>query len=281
MQAPSVAAKAVFFVALSIATMMLDHERRHLDAVRAALAVAVYPLRAAVDAPFAVAHWLGTTLASREALIEENQALLAERMHLRVRLQRMAALEAENVRLRALMQSARMLEHRVLVAEILQVDLDPFRHRVVIDKGARDGVHLGQPVLDAGGIMGQVTAVDSLGAEVILITDPSHAIPVEVVRNSVRTIAIGTGELDRLELPYLPNSADIEPGDMLVSSGLGGRFPRGYPVGTVVTVAREPTRAFAHITARPAAALDRSREVLLAWTTEEAAAPADAGSVSP
>jgi rod shape-determining protein MreC len=262
---PALGAKTVFFVLLAAVLMVLDHRQGYLDNLRHALSVVVYPLQWAVNAPFAMGRWASEALATRHALEASNAALEAERRDLQVQLQKLRALEAENERLRALMGSARKAGEKVLVAELMRVDLDPFRHRVLLDKGSNDEVHDGQPVIDAAGVVGQVAHSGPFSAEVVLITDPSHALPVEVNRNGLRTIAVGTGEIDRLSLPYLPNSADIVEGDLLISSGLGGRFPRGYPVGTVRRVARDPTRAFAEIDAVPAAALNRSREVLLVF----------------
>jgi rod shape-determining protein MreC len=177
----------------------------------------------------------------------------------------MEALQAENGRLRALLDSAPRLADRVLVANILSVDLDPFQHRFVIDKGGSDDVYVGQAMLDAGGIVGQVTRVEPFTSEAILISDPGHATPVEVNRNGLRSIAVGVGDSSRVNLPFLPNNADIEVGDLLVSSGLGGAFPSGYPVARVVEVERIPGEPFANITAQPTGALNREREVLLVW----------------
>jgi rod shape-determining protein MreC len=225
----------------------------------------VYPLRLAVDAPTSFARWVGENLSSRGALMDRNALLSRNELVTSSLLQRMAALEAENARLRALMGSSARLEQKVAVAEVLAVDLDPFRHRIVIDKGSNAGAYVGQPVIDANGIMGQLASVGAFSSQVVLVTDASHALPVEVNRTGLRSIAVGTGDIDRLELPYLPNNADVREGDLLVSSGLGGRFPRGFPVGVVRKVTRDPSKAFAAIEAAPAAALNRSREVLMVF----------------
>jgi rod shape-determining protein MreC len=157
------------------------------------------------------------------------------------------------------------------------LDIDAFRERVLVDKGARDGVFVGQAVLDAGGVFGQVARVEELTSEVILVSDAAHAIPVQVNRNGLRTIAVGTGDMSRLKLPYLSTSADVIAGDLLVTSGLGGGFPAGYPVGTVAEVKRDPAQSLAEVEVRPAAALDRSREVMFVWLKPDAApAPAPA-----
>jgi len=157
---------------------------------------------------------------------------------------------------------------------VLRVDLDPLRHRVLIDRGSRDGVTRGQPVLDGHGVFGQTTNVGVLATEVILLSDPTHAIPVQVSRNGLRTIAVGTGDPARLSLPYLPRNADVRVDDQLVSSGLGGVFPAGLPVGRISEVHRDPSQPLASVTAEPAAAMDRDREVIVLWVTPRVPLPA-------
>lgn len=253
------------FALASILLMTADHRAHHLEALRGALSVAVYPIQYVVDLPVALERWASETLTSRRKLLEENAALRTRQFVLNTELQRMAALEAENLRLRALHESSTQIDGRILIAEIMAVDLDPYKHRVVIDKGADDGVCAGQPLLDADGVMGQTTHVGPLSATAMLITDVSQAIPVQINRNGLRAIAVGTGAMDRLQLLHLPNNADIRVGDLLVTSGLGGRFPPGYPVARVSAVRHDPGRPFATVTAIPTAHLDRSREVMLVW----------------
>lgn len=265
-EAPALATKTVLLVVAAVLIMLFDQREGALKPVRATLSVVLYPLQWAVDAPFALGRWVGENLASRQALIDRAATLESQALVDQVKLQRLAALEVENARLRELMSSSKRLVERVAVGELLTVDLDPFRHRVVVDKGVGAGAHEGMPIVDSSGVMGQIVSVGPLSSQAILITDASHALPVEVNRNGLRTIAVGTGDIDRLELPYLPNSADVREGDLLVTSGLGGRFPRGYPVGVVRKVTRDPAAAFARIDAAPAAALNRSREVLLVFT---------------
>ena len=265
-EAPALAAKTILLIAAAIVIMMFDQRQGALGSVRSALSAVVYPLQWAVDAPFAFGRWAGDKLATHNGLLERVAVLETAELTTRVRLQQLAALESENARLRELMRSSARLNDHVAVAEILAVDVDPFRHRIVIDKGLSSGIYEGQPIVDAVGVMGQVVSVGPFSAQGILITDASHALPVEINRNGLRTIAVGTGDIDRLDLPYLANSADVREGDLLVTSGLGGRFPRGYPVGIVRRVLRDPTAAFAQIEAAPAAALNRSREVLLVFT---------------
>lgn len=275
--APGVGFKTVLFVTLSIIFMTVDRQAGHLDRAREGIAVVVYPVRVAVNVPYAAWEWLSTALASRSDLLEENEQLQHQLLELSFSQQQLAALRQENERLRQLLDSSQRVEQSVQVASLLRADLDPFRHRVTLNRGSNSGVRAGIALLDADGVVGQVTLATFATAEAILITDPGHAIPVEVNRNGVRTVALGTGALDRLELPFLSNSADIEEGDLLITSGLGGRFPRGYPVATVSGIDRDPGQAFANIVATPVAKLDRIHEVLLVdapentWITTESA----------
>lgn len=262
---PSLGMRLFLLAVCSILLMYLDHQRGHLQTVRQALSVAAYPIRVIVDLPSRAFLWAGDALSTRRSLQEDNAQLREEQLEARVRLQRLETLQAENDRLRALLESRPRLPDRILVAEILSVDLDPFRHRLVIDRGIADGLYVGQAMLDAAGVVGQVTRVEQLSAEAIMISDPGHATPVEINRNGLRTIALGTGDSGRLLLPFLPNNADVKAGDLLVTSGLGDAFPYGYPVARVLTVDRRPGEPFAEIIADPSAALNREREVLLVW----------------
>lgn len=273
---PSLGVRAFLLVIASILLMFLDHQRGHLQALRDALSVAVYPIQFVVDLPSRGASWAAETLTTRSRLVEENRQLRDERLQFLARLQRLESLEAENARLRALLDSTPRLGDRLLVAEILAVDLDPFRHRLVLDKGERDEVYVGQAMVDAGGIVGQVTRVRPFTSEAILISDPGHATPVEINRNGLRTIALGTGDASRVTVPFLPNNADVRADDLLVSSGLGGAFPAGYPVARVTRVERRPGEPFAVVEAEPTGALNREREVLLIWAAPGPAEKEDA-----
>jgi rod shape-determining protein MreC len=277
---PSLGTRMVLLVMLSVALLILDHRQGHLETVRRGLSVAVYPIRVLVDLPAATFGWTREYVAERNRLVAENRELRTESLWQRARLQQMAALEAENAQLRALMESPARLANRVQVAEILAVDLDPYRHRVALNRGEQAGVYSGQALLDAEGIVGQVIRVLPLGSEAILISDPSHATPVQLVRNGLRTVALGVGDVTRMELPFLPNSADIRVGDMLVTSGLGDAFPAGYPVARVTHVERRPGEPFARVEAEPTAALNRTRQVLLVWEGGEAS-PVHAGTAEP
>ena len=245
--------------------MAVDHRLNHLQTVRSVLSVVVYPIQQAVNSPMSLAAWMSDRFSSREKLLARNRELRERQVLLEAKLLKLSALEAENARLRELMDSSLKVGDRILIGELLSVDPDPYRQQVVIDKGTEHGVYSGQAVLDAKGIMGQTGHVGPLTSSVILITDPSHAIPVQVNRNGLRTIAIGTGTNHRLELSHLPNNADIRAGDVLISSGLGGRFPPDYPVAVVTTARTDPGRPFAVVYADPYADLERSRELLLVW----------------
>lgn len=246
-----------------VALMVLDYRNEHLRDLRRYLAAGVHPLQQLVDAPFAAGRWMRDNLAARSTLVTRNQQLDRQLLVQSGQLQRMAALEAENTRLRSLLQSTTKVDDKLVIAEILSVDTDPRRHRVVLNKGSHEGGFVGEALLDAQGVVGQITRDQLTSAEALLITDPDHAVPVEIVRNGLRTIALGTGDLNALSLPYLARNADVRTGDLLVSSGLGGTFPPGYPVGTVTAVRSDTGALFLRVSARPAAALDRIREVLL------------------
>jgi rod shape-determining protein MreC len=269
---PALGIRVLVLIFVSILLMYLDHRENHLDAVRKGIGVAVYPIQLIVDAPMRLWSWLGESATSRTSLQREVGRLNAERLLTNARLQRLTALEAENARLRALLDARTRVRDEVRVAEIMAVDANPYQHHLVIDIGSRDGVYDGQAIVDADGVVGQVIITGLMTSQAVLISDTDHALPVEVNRNGLRTIAVGTGEIDRLDLPFLPNNADIRAGDLLVTSGLGGAFPAGYPVAVVDSVTRIPQEPFADVNAKTSAALDQVREVMLIWSapsTEE------------
>ena len=250
----------------SVALMTVDHRFNYLDPARSALNVIVYPLQRLATLPVSFSEWFAENLAQRAQLLQENRALRNEQTLAQLKLQKMTSLERENARLRELLASAkRFSDERVLVAELLSVDLDPYKQQVVINKGARDEIYVGQPLLDAGGVMGQISHVFPMSSAAILISDPSHALPVQVNRNGLRVLAVGTGNPDLLTLRHVPTSGDIKVGYIVSTSGLGGRFPADYPVAEITAVERPPGEPFAIVRAKPFAQLDRSREVLLLW----------------
>jgi rod shape-determining protein MreC len=269
--------RLIVLVMLSVILMTLDHRQTHLETLRAGLSVIVYPLQVAVDLPGSITRWFRESLATRRQLQEENASLHTQLLMLKAQSQKLQALEVENIRLRELLDSSFEVGERILVAELMSANLDPYKHQVIINKGDLDRVYPGQPVLVADGVMGQVVHVGPYSSTVVLITDTSHAIPVQVNRNGMRTIALGSGNINRLDLPYISNNADIRPGDLLITSGLGGRFPPGYPVAIVEAVQHDTGRTFARIAAKPTAKLDRSREVLLVWQEDKTKIEAHAG----
>lgn len=262
---PAGALRTLLLIAASVVLMVYDRQSGRLQQMHAALSTIVWPVQAVVNAPHAMLLWAEDKLATRVALVDENDALKNDLRLSAAQLQRYYALEQENMRLRALLQAAPRVPGRISVAQLLAADLDPFRHLVIIDKGSQDGVYAGQTVLDENGIIGQVTRADPLTSEVTLISDPSQAIQVEINRTGLRTLAVGGADLEQLSLPYLTNAADIKEGDLLVSSGLGGHYPPGYPVAVVTRFERDPAEPFAHVTARTAADLSHGHSVLLFW----------------
>lgn len=256
--------------AFSITLMTLDHRTEYVRHVRAGLAVIVYPLQYLVSVPANFLDWTGETLASRETLQEQNTDLRRENQALRSQLHKLTFIEAENRHLRELLQSSKRIGERVLIAELLSVDLDPYRRQVVINKGDQDDLlYRGQPLVDAYGVMGKLIHVNPFSSTAMLITDPNHALPLQVNRNGLRAVAVGMGSEGLLELLHLPNNADIQVGDLLVTSGLGCVFPAGYPAARVLEVDTNPSLPFARVIAEPLAHLDRSREVLLVWPSLE------------
>ena len=253
-------------VVASIALLVTEHQNSQLGGVRTTLSIFVDPLKYLVSLPNTVLDHLSDSVVTYQALKTENDRLREEQLVHQTRMLKFAALEKENIRLRALLENSFKLGEQVLVAELLSVNMAPYEHIVVVNKGTRFGVHPQQPVLDANGVVGQVFRALPFTSEIMLITDPNHAIPVQVNRNGLLTIAVGSGQLNRLILPFLPSNADIRPGDLLITSGLGGTFPQGYPVAVVDEFTAQPNKAFATITATPKESLDRNRELMIVWS---------------
>ncbi len=255
-------------MSVSILLMVLDHREAYFVEIRSALTVIVSPVQFAVHWPLQLVGWIDSSVTSHQSLLQENADLRAEQILLRAQVQQLISLEKENKQLRALLQSTPRVQGKVVAAQLLAVDTDPFNQEVILDGGSRAGFYVGQPVLDANGVMGQIIKVGPLTSLVLLLTDTRSAIPVQVSSNGIRAIAKGTGTADGLVLLNIPKTTEIKSGELLVSSGLGQRFPQGYPVGTVKNVISRPGDHFAEITVTPAAHLDRSRLVLLVWPDE-------------
>ena len=257
--------RIVAFILASLIMMTVDHRQGHLEKVRSALSVFVDPLQYIANLPVTVTNWVSEALTTRAMLMEEIAWLRDEQLTLSSKIQKYEILQAENERLRKMLQSSKKFDERVLIAELLAVDLQPFRHQIVINKGQREGVYDGQPIVDANGVMGQIVHVGPFSSTVLLLTDPTHAIPVQINRNGLRSIAVGTGQRHILQLEHLSNNVDIREGDLVVSSGLGSRFPSGYPVGIVHNISRVLGEPFVQVTIIPSAQLEKNREVLLVW----------------
>lgn len=253
---------------ITAALLIVGRFTSWLEPVRSKLDVLTLPFYWTTNIPNHLSDWFDASFSSREQLLAENRSLRNQIRIQESRLQKMASLVAENLRLRQLMNSSKIVQDRVLAAELIGVSPDPLVHKVIVNKGSEDGVYVGQPLLDAFGLMGQVVSVTPYSAQVLLITDNTHAIPVQVVRNNVRTVAEGIGDLYQLRLRYVSSTTDIKEGDILVSSGLGGRFPVGYPVAQIESITYDPGEPFASVLVHPAAQLDRSRHVLLVFSEQ-------------
>ena len=276
-RSPSPALRLAVCIVLSLALMVSDHHHQHATWVRSALSLVVYPIRIAVsglfvDLPHRAVSWFDT----RETLIRENEALQRQMLVLGSRVERLHEVEEENRRLRLLLESSARIQDRVLVAKVLGVDVNPVASNLILDKGTRHGIHRGQSVLDANGVLGQVEHAGPVSSTVVLITDASHALPVALARSGLRSIAVGRGLTDELDLSYVPKDADIEVGDLLVSSGLGGRFPSGYPAARVIGVSPTHRGDYAQVRLRPLADVKRAREVLVVFPSGEPTEDADA-----
>lgn len=255
----------LFFSVLSFGLLALDYYSAALDSTRSVLNIIVTPIVITADYPARTFVLAQERFASQVDMQGQIRLLEQDQLLLRAKVIKMAALAAENHRLRDLLGSAAKLQDNVLVAELIGIDPDPKRHEVIIDKGSQSGVFVGQPLIDAQGLMGQVITTSLYTSRIMLIIDESHSVPVQVNRSNLRLIAQGTGITGQLELIHVPDTADIKEGDLLVSSGLGNRFPVGYPVGVVNKVEHDPSKPFAVVTAIPSASLARSRHVLLVF----------------
>jgi len=251
------------YLALAVALLVFDHRGGWLTRIRAQANVAVQPLWWLAGLPARLGDSVREDAVTRATLADDNRRLRNALLVSGARQARLQVAAAENARLRGLLGAAERGGLDVQLAPILDIDLDPTRQRLMLDAGSNDGVRPGQSVIDAGGLVGQIIAVTQATATVLLITDPDHAVPVLVGRNGVRLVAYGLGRSDQLELSNIPLSADVKVGDAIITSGLGGRFPPGFPVGTVVALRPDDSRAFLVAELKPAAQLDRGRDVLL------------------
>lgn len=241
----------------------------YLHPLKDALSLIVHPVLLAVDLPKKSMHWVAENTTDRAELLEQNRKLKAESLLLKARLQKFAAIEKENTRLHNLLESSYKIGEQFISASLINVNLSANTQHIAIDKGHRFNLFNGQAVINEDGVIGQIIDVNPLSSHIMLITDPNHAIPVEINRTGLRTIATGNGSLNTLNLPYLPHNTDVKVGDLLITSGLGGVFPMGYPVAQVSQLTPSPGEAFMHAEATTIAKIDSTREVLLVWSNQQ------------
>ena len=256
-------ARLMMYILVAIMMMLMDQRGGYVSRIRSFMELAFEPVFHVAAWPAEAWESLAERSRARSELIAENQRLQELLLDTSASVQTQAALVQENQRLRDLLEATQGRSFKFKFAEMIRVDLDPFSHKVWIDQGVDDGAMIGQAVIDGLGIVGQVEDVHKHYATVRLISDPDHALPVQINRTGLRTIAYGSGETSHLLMPNVPLQADVSPGDMIVTSGLGDRFPAGFPVGEVERVERDGGETFATVYVRPFAALDRGREVLL------------------
>lgn len=257
--------RAFFLVAFSIALMVMDKRLESFASIRAALSLPIAPIQYMINWPVEIFRDLKTVIVTHDDLVKENLKLKAEQLLLRSQLQRLLAIESENNYLKALLQSSHRVKGKTLIAELLSVDTEPFINQAVVDKGTRDGVYVGQPVLDASGVMGQIIQAGPITSRVLLVNDPHSGIAVQNARNGMRAVAVGDSYSGKLRLLYIPKTADIRVDDIFITSGLGDHYPEGYPVGRTMSVTKEPTQQFATVYLQPSAQIESSRQVLLVW----------------
>ena len=253
---------------IAVVLMVMDHKYQRLEVLRNSLAVASEPLFMIANVPASIFGWLNEQITGHQTLISTNSKLTAENLKLQGRMLRFQALEEENSRLRTQLSASLSVGDRVTLAELVGVNLSPYKQEVIIGRGSTAGVYAGQAIINDKGVMGQVTRVTPFRSTVLLITDTLHSIPVRVLRTGLRTIALGTGRIDRLELPYLPDSANVRVGDMLVTSGLGGRFPPDYPVARITSVEKGKDMRASIVVATPLANLAQDHDVMLVWSID-------------
>lgn len=274
---PSLPARLAFVLVLSIGAMIIDTKVENFATARTYLNSMVSPLQYIANLPGAMLSWSADRFSSRQQLLKDNEELTNQVTLMSEQLQRFRILEQENKNLRQLLDAPVRDSMHKMITELMAVDTNPYSHQIVINKGAIDGVFVGQSVLDDSGIVGQISEVGTTNSRVLLISDVTHAIPIRIERNNVRFIAVGDGSLDAMQLQHVPHSADIEIGDVIVSSGLGEVFPEGYPVGKISNIVRNESRPFAEVTATPLAKLDRIKYLLLLWPKDTA----PAGAIAP
>ncbi|MBN9227754.1 MULTISPECIES: rod shape-determining protein MreC [Legionella] len=259
----------VLALVFSVFLMFSDYHYRYLDNVRSGFSFIVAPLQYAVDYPVRVIGWVQSLVSAKKSLIAENMQLRYQQAMLEAELQKLIVIQKENSQLKELLLTSSQAEMRAMAAQILAVDTSNSRQVVVLNKGKRDGAYVGQPVLDAKGVMGQIVDVGPITSTVLLISDSKSAVPVRNNRTGERAILVGTNDIEKLSLINLPKTSSIHPGDVLVTSGLDRHYPEGYPVGSVEEVNSIPGEDFVKVKVKPVALLNRNRLVLLIWPDTE------------
>ena len=248
---------------LSFLTISVDKQSSYLNPIRSVISVVVSPVHYFVDFQVATISFASDYFEQKKTLIESAKSLRTQNLKLSAKAQRYSALERENARLRTLLGSPVIVDEKIILARILAIETNSGFKQVVINKGAKTGAYVGQALLDVSGVLGQIRSTSAYASNVLLITDPSHALPVEVNRTGLRAVAVGSETSNVLSLRYVPVDAELKVGDLIISSGLGRKFPGGYPVGKIIRFAKTPGEPFAEVTVEPSADLSRSREVLL------------------
>lgn len=264
-QGPYLAYRLILASVVSLVLIFIDVRFHYLDPVRGIISSALIPVHWLSDLPIALGESFSDSVTSKADLQEKLELQESRMLVLERKAQKLASVTAELNRVRELLNASRIVDEGVVVTEMIGVSPDSDNQYILLNKGTQDNVYLGQAVLDSQGLMGQVVETNEFTSRVLLISDSRHAVPVQVNRNGVRAIAYGVGALDHLELGNVPDTADIEVGDLLVSSGLGGRFPEGYPVARVSQIKHHDGRSFAEVQAIPEAQLNRSRLLLLVF----------------
>lgn len=267
--------RVMVVVALSLAMMLIDHRTQQFEKFRNILQTVVYPVMFISTIPREMIRGVTGSMEMSSNLQTDNESLRQENLLLHSRLEKLHSLEADNRRLKRLLGQSEQIAEHVLLAELVEVSLEPYTQKISLNKGSSDDVYVGQPVINGDGVIGQVVHTSQFQSTVTLLTDPGSAIPVMVMRNGLRGVLFGTGVRNKLAMPYLTADADIRVGDLLISSGMGGRFPTGYPVATITGVRQDPSDEFLTINTLPVTQLDHGREVLLIWpeSTKDQAVP--------
>lgn len=250
---------------LAILLMLVDQRTPYLKRVESTLSFTIVPIQYIVSSPSDFFNWIKTSLRTQHQLLEDNARLRAQELLLQTKLSRVVALESENGQLRSLLKASPHVGGKFMAAELISVDSDPYVQQAVLNRGTNDNVYIGQPVVDPYGVMGQIIKAYPTSSRILLVTDLQNAVPVQNSRNGVRAIAAGMGYVGTLQLVNVPDTTDVEVGDVFVTSGLEQRYPPGYPVGVVQKVSRDPEYQFATIVLKPSARIDRARQVLLVW----------------